>query len=341
MPYAIDSGGLADFQKYLVGTWSNKGVPNGKDGKPLSYNVMPLPQVEPQEGYPCCIGYILKNFAFTETIRFNGSAFKGDHGYDPDAVAVTALAPNRGGRYSQFSHALFYDQQVHFAEGPKDGDIVHVENGAWLSLNSGAQKLGPYDDKPAVPGPIVPQPHDLKVAKQIAVPHGNSVLALGSVDEPRKGRPDIPDSDIPYPYPADAQRCRSWDISAYPYYTRLDDPDDFENPNLDLCLNPNRALQDAVRAIKPNHYIYWSVSTAPVKDAAGNEIGRGEVTNIPFEQRRADVTAYKAEYWLLSKNGGKHYDYLAYNQVIDMTIPLKGEEYIFPHVTANTVRRVP
>ncbi len=71
----------------------------------------------------------------------------------------------------------------------------------------------------------------------------------------------------------------------------------------------------------------------------GKDLGTGVVTNIPFEQRRAKVTEYRAEYWLLSTNGGKTFDYLAYNQLIEMQIPILGEPYVFPHVTANTVKR--
>jgi len=54
MPIAIDSNRLDNFQQLLIGKWSNKGAPPGKDGRPLSYNVMPLPQAEPQEIPPRC-----------------------------------------------------------------------------------------------------------------------------------------------------------------------------------------------------------------------------------------------------------------------------------------------
>ena len=349
MPYAIDSADLAPFQHHLVGKWSNDGVPKGDDGKHLSYNVMPLPQVEPQTGYPCCLGYILKNFTFTEQIRFNDSK-------DPNALAVPATAPNRGGRYTQRSRALFYDQRVRFAEGPQGptgaktradnkaqglGDTVHVENGAWLYLDSVYQDLGPYNDVPGKPGPITQQASEVAIAKQIAVPHGNSVLALGSVGDLQKHKPNIPPSDIPYPSPLKDYDFPSWDISAYPYYTSLTAPDDYENPNPALTLNPNSVLQDAIDKITPavNAFIYWRVNTDPVvKD--GKLLGKGVVTNIPFEQRRANVTCYSAEYWLLSSDGGVTFDYLAYNQVILMQIPLIGQPYNFPHVTANTVKRV-
>jgi hypothetical protein len=319
---------------------------------------MPLPQVEPQKGYPCCLGYILKNFSFTEEIRFNGADDPNDpHAEnDPNALAVIARAPNRGGRYTQDSHAVFYEQKVRFAEGPhgptgakteaynkakKRGDVVHVENGAWLHLQSVPQPLGPYDDQPAVPGPITPQPLEMAIAKQIAVPHGNSVLALGSfLWNVQKGAPHIPDSDYPYPTSLRDYEFPSWDISAWPYYTKLDADDDYENPNLELTFNPNKVLKEAVHNIKPNAFMYWVVHTNPVV-VDGKDLGTGVVTNIPFEQRRANVTEYKAEYWLLSTDHGKTFNYLAYNQLIIMEIPLLGQPYIFPHVTANTVKRVP
>jgi hypothetical protein len=345
MPYAIDNAELAEFQKHLVGTWSNKGVPTWPGGKPLSYNIMPLPQVEPQRGYPCCLGYVLKNFAYTEEIRFNSSK-------DPNAIAVPATAPNRGGRYTQRSRALFYDQRVRFAEGPQGptgaktdpdnrakglGDTVHVENGSWLYLDSVEQKLGPYGDDPAKPGPIVPQPREIGIAKQIAVPHGNSVLALGIVHDMQKGAPTIPNADIPYPSPLKDYDFPSWDISAFPYYTKLNNDNDYENPNPDLSINPNLVLREAVDKIKPNAFIYWRVDTDPViKD--GKQLGKGVVTNIPFEERRANVTCHSTECWLLSTNGGKSYDYLSYIQIIIMQIPLIGQPYNFPHVTANTVK---
>ncbi len=109
MPYAIPAKKLADFQCYLIGTWTNLNVEELIDperGLPLAYNVMPLPQVAPQPGRPLTgrFGhFILKNFAFTETIRFNGSAEPDDSPdhRDAEALAVAASAPNRGGSYTQ------------------------------------------------------------------------------------------------------------------------------------------------------------------------------------------------------------------------------------------------
>ena len=51
MPTAAIPHGLADFQNRLKGTWTNQNIGNSGQGgqtNPLSYNLMPLPQAEPQ-----------------------------------------------------------------------------------------------------------------------------------------------------------------------------------------------------------------------------------------------------------------------------------------------------
>jgi hypothetical protein len=371
MPNATHAAKLADFQCRLIGTWSNDDeLRDSETSLPLSFNVMPLPQQDPQPHRPDHPhhhkygGFILKNFTFTETIRFNGSAKPDDPAEhrDPAALAVIAGAPNRGGTYTQFAHAVFYDQQVQFAEGPQGpkpgkpiGDIVHVENGAWLHFDSIRQSLGPYEPDSHVrhvKGQVLPQPPYITVAKQIAVPHGNSVLALGSVDiygedEHHKpltilpGRPVIADAFVPYPEPADITVAPQID----PYKTLLNDNDDYENPNVEWTWNANKPLQLALDIINPQSHIHWRVTTRPLFG------GDGSVTNIPFEEKRSKVTEYWADYWLLSKDPfdaeDKTFDYLAYTQTIlmEMIISRDGGKtydlYVFPHVTSNTVRKLP
>ncbi len=386
MPQASKSNDIALFQCLLIGTWQN----DKKlfiDGKPLSYNVMPLPQVDdqvtrPQDGTLRYGGFILKNFTFTETIRFNGSAKDADlpEHTDPRALAVIAGAPNRGGGYTQFAHAVFYDQQVRFAEGPAAGKIVHVENGAWLHLGSRRQLLGPYaldDDGPFVQGQVLRQPPYITIAKQIAVPHGNSVLALGAVDLYDReqfhpdlsgleantiipGAPVIADAPVPYPEPVDISTNVSVGACGRslaptppglsstpqtdPYARKLDANDDFENPNPKWALNPNFPLQKAIELIKPTAHIHWRVTTEPVPG------GEGVVTNIPFEDSKSKVTEYWADYWLLSTESKHHksmkFEYLAYSQTILMEMEMSLDEgktfgrYVFPHVTTNTVKKV-
>lgn len=367
MPCAVPSNDLALFQCLLIGTWINPEELKDNEGRYLSYNVMPLPQKDRQitrpqnPQHPDYGGFILKNFTFTETIRFNGSAKQDDiHHQDPDAVAVVAGAPNRGGSYTQFAHAVFYEQQVRFAEGPAQGKIVHIENGAWLHLGSQPQILGPYDlhnNGPYVEGQVLRQPPYITIAKQIAVPHGNSVLALGNVDLYDRdqfnhdlsglqaktilhGTPVIPDAFVPYPAPADISTAPSED----PYAEPLNANNDYENPNLAWTLNPNYPLQAALGIIRPKAHIHFRVTTQPVFG------GKGTVTNIPFEERKSKVIDYWADYWLLSKDANAahtmNFEYLAYTQTILMEMQISTDEgmtykpYIFPHITCNTVKKV-
>jgi hypothetical protein len=354
MPYLSGSDLLAPFQQQLVGCWQNQPFgPHGEggDSNPLSYNIMPLPETDAPTGY------ILKNFKYTERLRFNNGNALG-------TLAITAIAPNRGGLVSQNPRAVFYEQQVRLAEGPHGpkgkqaddkvhGDVVHVENGAWLWLPRFAQPRGPYPANFNTPvTEDMQQPVDIMIAKQMAIPHGNTILALGSFDtinarETRAkcmrledamipGSPVIPDGPTVYPQPAVANEVPPGsgnlvsNLYACQEYTTLkNDPTDYQNPHPDLTRFPNRPLQEAVAIIKPDHYMHWSVTTLCHAN------GKGHVVNIPFEQRVADVIDYSAEYWMLYKGKDR---YLAYNQIIPMVLTINGAKYTFPHVTCNTVK---
>jgi hypothetical protein len=70
---AQDSPGIPLDQlgplKHLLGTWANKNLPGTERGgpeSPYSYNVMPLPQVDPSTP----TGYILKNSSYYEELTF-------------------------------------------------------------------------------------------------------------------------------------------------------------------------------------------------------------------------------------------------------------------------------
>lgn len=316
MPVAALPHSLNEFQQCLIGTWSNQSLDDDADGQgsqqhPLSYNVMPLPQEAPQGSQD--LGYILKNHTYYETTTFNGGS----------DLPVPTTAPNRGFGTYQLANAVYYQQQVEFAQGPDTGQIVHTENGAWLNLLASDTALdGPY---PAVEVPGAgDQPADATIAKQMAVPHGNSILALGSFDT-ITGDVTIPDATT-------SVLPRGVDTS--PYETELADPDDYQNPEPDLALDPRKPLQAAVALLKPDQAIHWHVTTRSLKT------GHGGVVNIPFEDRAAKVTDYSAHYWLLSTDGGGTYPRLAYTQEITMSLLIRGVLITFPHVTSNVITKV-
>ncbi|MEU4768554.1 heme-binding protein [Actinosynnema sp. NPDC023794] len=321
MPRKAQLAELSHFQQLLVGTWTNQNLPGTNKGDkttPYSYNVMPLPQQSPQNGAD--LGYILKNFTYYETIVFKGM----------DDVAGPVEAPNRGGAYQQSPYVLFYDQQIRFAEGPGIDTTVHEENGAWLHLQTEKQQIGPYPyptDNPAhEPGDPEPQPPTQTICKQISVPHGVSVLALGHCTDGFLA-PLIPNANPPLPTPEG--------LDTSPYRNTLTAPDNYQNPRPDLTEQINLPLQSAILDLMGaghpvTNHLHCQVDT-------GNG---GAVMNIPFETRRAAITGYAADYWLMSLDGGTNYDILAYHQEIVLDLLIGDNHYTFPHPTSNVLTRV-
>jgi hypothetical protein len=297
--------------QYLLGTWTNQNI--GRTGlggteNPYSYNLMILPQVDPESPY----GYILKSMPYYEEITF---------------TAVHGSAANRGGLGTQVSYAILYEQRVYISAGPAEDMLVHFENGIWGYLDDQQQMLGPYGNgnNPGlgnlfVPNSVPPtQEYDL--FKQISVPHGNSVLACGLFTS-QSGAPMIgpPPQVLPTGINTDAY-----------------DKQSVGNLNPDRALNPNLPLIQAAAASDITKYIELQVDSAK---------GGGGVTNIGFEQQHCDVLRYYATYWLEALGGSEDYTQLQYSQTIMMQIPITmpgasgPTNVVFPHITANTLTKV-
>lgn len=296
--------------KNLIGTWTNQNLGTSSLGgmaTPYSYNIMPLPQDSAK------YGYILKNFRYYEEITIS---------------PINGTAPNRGGDYTQTANTVFYEQRVYFADGPAKDQLVHAENGSWLFLATGEQISGPYPGNGNVPPPtggIPIQSIQANVAKQISVPHGNSILALGGiVGHPgsylHSGTVNIPN------YDANSILPKGIDTAQYKVNST-------GNPYEQLNNNPNAPLQNAAKANSCKQYIQWAVDTS----------NNGSVTNIPFEQKKANVLNYSANYWLQAFSNGGEFTQLAYNQTILMNIPIMINGSVklikFPHITCNTLTK--
>ena len=285
--------------QYLVGTWVNEGTSFG-------YNVMPLPQYSQNSGdgkFPP--GYILKNTPYYEEMTFS---------------AINGTAPNRSGSGTQVANVLFYEQRVYFASGPKKNNLVHAENGSWLLFTAQQQLAGPY-------GPDylkASKPPELKfqIAKQVSIPHGNSVLAVGNYLD-GTGSPQIEDSESIIPDQIDPKQ----------YQTESEG-----NPSVPLTMNPNKALQDANSALTGTG-TFKRVITLTVDT---NNLPDQPPTNIPFEDVNAKVTRYKQTMWLEEFSSGDTaslFNRLQYTQRIYMELNINGQTVTFPHVTTNNLVR--
>lgn len=294
---------------YLIGTWTNQNLPGTQRGgpqAPYSYNVMPLPQKDPSSP----VGYILKNFSYYEELSF---------------TAIHGNAPNRGGIGQQVAYTLFYEQRVYFAEGPNKDALVHAENGSLLYLLDTTQPLGPYGngDLPGLGNQVVqnsvPPTQAFNLVKQVAVPHGNSILALGGYTATGNTGTGVPQIPPVSPLPRG--------VSDQPY--GVNDP--VTNPQPALTANPNQALINALAARPCTNFLHLGLSTVN---------GKGTVSNIGFEQQHANVSRYDFDYWLESFDGTDRYTQLQYTQTITLQIPINGQVIAFPHITVNTLTRV-
>ena len=208
---------------------------------------------------------------------------------------------------------------------------MHAENGSWLFLTTGAQSKKPYASTPIVPhlGAIPQQSVTSNIAKQISVPHGNSILAQGGI----KGYTNS-ELEIIQPFimkgPVTIENFTDVipdGINKKPYET-LSIGNSFPNLNN----NPNLPLQNGVKDNKCNQYIQWGVNTK-------NPDAEGAVTNIPFEKEKANVISYEANYWLQNFKNSEDFTQLSYNQTIWMDINIKGKLVSFPHFTCNTLTK--
>ena len=321
----------------LVGTW------NSPPAGTYSWNVMPLPQDDVDDLF------ILKNFPYLEEMTF---------------AKIPGTAPNRGGGFTQVANTLFYEQRVYFAQSTTDDPnsvdfvpdsavnmLVHAENGSWLFLDRVNQFSGSFPEDGSSPVPLpdgttsVPvQDPSTSIAKQMSVPHGNSILAVGSVDPAAQFPP--PADPVVSPENAGTPKLTTNsgapkipELNAIPIYNGAPYGADkygdsvIENgieTNSDI--NPNIKLLDYLKANPTTDYVHFKVTAAEKK-----------ITNISFESKRSKVNGYTMEVWLL--NPGTANEALMYYQNIGMALNLSSstspdtKTITFPHLTCNVLTR--
>jgi hypothetical protein len=209
-----------------------------------------------------------------------------------------ALVPNRGGVETMFVAGLQYELRVADSE---TNQPLHLENGMWLLLNNGQD--------PSTPS----------IARQAAVPHGDSLLALGGFSV-IDGPPQIPDLDaIP-------------DTGSQP---RLGYLDPYLVPMQGFNkTNPNQVLQDAIKEQTIVETVTLDVSTQ----------NNGGIVNIPFIVKHANATAFQCTFWIetvKNQETGSEFQQLQYSQQTNIDfLPKFGDPsqlIMWPHVNVNTL----
>ena len=229
------------------------------------------------------------------------------------------IDPDTGGSQDQFLVGIDYQQkvqQISVAEEPFSGlqgsigAEIHHEPGLFLHM-------------------INHETDGLNIARLATVPHGDSLLALGTAQEDILGAPNIPEiNGLPIGGPTDLG-------AAYLSPYKLFHENLFEglfDPTL-----PNALLNRANSGLNIVRHTRLHFDT---------KLQTGGIFNIPFIVKQANATEMTSTFWIseIEDNQGNVELQLQYSQVVMLDFfPRKdGEPGLikWPHVSINTLRKV-
>jgi hypothetical protein len=287
--------------------------------------------------------------------------------------SVDDNVPNRGlakvidnsANHDQFVAALDYQQaieQIDAEDFPDSGGLagppklpIHHEPGLWLYMKN----LRTTDkDFSAAKGVV---DADLEVARLATIPHGNSVLALGTAAKQR-GMPEIP--------PVSGLPIGRFEDLASPGYDVLTDngngqPDPYllpykhfiENPYFGVLGQPGgppvppgfpgfnpRDMNEILRFANKN--VAVARTTTLTVDSTRQD---GGVVNIPFVVKQAEPVSMKSTFWIqelkAKDSKGRPKLRLQYSQIVilDFFRPREDghpDRARWPHISINTLEKV-
>jgi len=286
----------------LPGKWVNDPVL-----APAGFNMVALPYAPPDSP----LNYRLLLNRYKESLQFD---------------LVDKAVANRGIERSdsllerdQFVVTLDYMQaiaQIVAADYPvsglagRQGQGIHREPGLWLHMKNQVSD-------------------GLDIARLATIPHGNSVLALGS-SRVIEGPPTIApmnglvfgaSSDLDHPY-----------LSPYKHFHENPFEGEFDP------LHPHLVLERANAGVNIVRTLELSVDT---------KLGTGEISSIPFIKTQANATRLKSTFWIQEladkDDQGRPLLRLQYLQLVALDFfPRKdGTEGLmgWPHISINTLVR--
>lgn len=257
------------------------------------WNLIAVPKIPEESGG--MEGFTLLVRPYHETITF---------------TPLGVLVPDRGASEILNIYGLEYSLSVSDA---LTNLPLHLENGMWL-----------YTDDPQAP-------QSPTVVRHATVPHGNSVLALGTSQQ-ADGPPTIPELNaLPVGNPFNPPMDGYADVYTYPPPPEVPGQPPFSTKD------PNEVLRAAIKDQNILNTLTLSVSTQTA--------GGGGILNIPFIQQNANATTFDATFWLETvkdKETGEQYTQLQYSQQTNLEFIKRGDGQgliIWPHVNVNTLVR--
>jgi hypothetical protein len=207
---------------------------------------------------------------------------------------IGASVPDRGYPNDMFITGIQYEMRITDAD---TNQPLHVETGMWLYL----------------PG----QPQT--VARSATVPHGDSLLALGT-STTLSGPPTIPSITV-------VPNIQGKKEGYTDNYLRLPPPIPF------IASDVSKLLRDAIAKQTISQTEQIELSTA----------NGGGILNIPFVNTNANATLFTCTYWIetVEDSSGDSYQQLQYLQQTNLEFLKQfdgsGDLIMWPHVNMNTL----
>ena len=272
----------------LAGTWIGTG-----------FNLISLPDFDSRPPSTGPKPFRLKLNATVEILEF-----------DPIGAAV----PNRGSEIigspdGQLDISIFGLRYLQRIADAVTHEPLHFEPGLWLNV-------------PATTVPVLPP----TVVRQGTIPHGNSLLALGTpLTVPSGPQINVVDSTPTSP-------------THTPFLPGYLDP--FLNPPLppgialSFVKNPNLALEAAIQGQTITKTVVLPISTAAPVGGPAAQVGG--ILNMPFDVSNSNATRLDAIFWIETVqrvDGGDPFLQLQYTQ----TVILNFLDIDWPHISVATL----
>ncbi len=304
-PSQVDEIDLGPLRP-LIGQWESVVLPPIVGGQSATetasgWNVISVPG----EG-----GFVFEVIPYKENLKFS---------------AVAVEAGNRGPlmngvQFNQEITGLFYEQQIistcttDFCEkrGFKNGTVIHAETGLFLYIKNYSSGLN--------------------IARLGTVPHGNSLLALGTSEDSTD-----PGTDF---FPDVSALAFNLDGSApggYGYNEKIILDPQFSEFNQE---HPNTFLATTLQQIVGSGKV---TSMNTIDMSTSNPDATGGILNIPFIQSNVTATSMDVTFWLEQISGGSETELLQYSQTVNLVFPLSGQvtPIVWPHISISTMTRMP
>jgi len=289
----IDLGPFTD----LVGEWTS--ISHIASAEPNGWNLISVPGPPPD-------GFVFEVIPYTERLTFKPVVVAGNRGLFRD-----------GTENVQQINGLLYEQIIHSActtemcikRGFPLGSEIHAERGLFV-LTPSVQI-----------DPITPAEFD--IARLSVIPHGNSLLALGTSSISNPANNDFIPSNSPLSNPI---------FSTFQF-------DKQQFPGVFDQLNPNSFLTNTLGFAKVNSLTTLEFNTAN---------GTGGILNIPFIHQNVNAAQLSATFYIESIAnpiaGQPDILQLQYSQTITLEFAptvVPGANAKWPHITINTLRKLP